>query len=245
MGHPAYVDDGGTPAIGPNDPFFPLVNILNHFDNNLVDSSSAGFVWTAHGAEASTSAQSKFGGFSVGAGGSGNYLDGTYVTTRHDWFTSDFTLEAWVYVTTFVAASVTANTHEQSALIGNMQGTGASNLWSFGPDQNGHLAFAYSNGTVQGFSSAASISLNTWTHIAMTLAGTTISLFINGTLDVNSATISGTPQSSAGTPMTLGSFNTTTFHTGYVDDLRLTKGVARYKATFAVPTAAFPNVYGP
>jgi len=35
--------------------------------------------------------------------------------------------------------------------------------------------------------------------------------------------------------------NPESFLTGYIDEARITKGVARYTATFSVPTSAFPD----
>ena len=73
------------------------------------------------------------------------------------------------------------------------------------------------------------------THVASTGA---IKLFIGGNLD-GSATKSGTP-SSATYPLIIGqSYNKAI--TGSLDDLRITKGYARYTANFTPPTTEFPD----
>jgi hypothetical protein len=222
------------------DPNFSSVKILNHFDANLVDSSSAGFTWTAAGDAASSASQSKFGGGSLSLDGSGDYLTGTYSTANHSWFTADYTIEAWIRMTTFTGVSKLSGGKDISSLIGNMDPSGVTAYWAFGPTTGAKLAFYYWNGAEQVVLSSGTMSTDTWHHVAMTLSGTTIRLFIDGVLD-GSASVAGTPQNSAGMPMCMGRFDTAANMTGFVDDFRLTKGVARYTAGFTPPTQAFPN----
>jgi hypothetical protein len=57
----------------------------------------------------------------------------------------------------------------------------------------------------------------------------------------------GSSQSNSNDPtntnaLTIGAnFNNAYPFTGYMDDLRITKGYARYSANFTAPIAAFPN----
>jgi len=83
---------------------------------------------------------------------------------------------------------------------------------------------------------------NEWTHIAVVRNGSTVTIYSNGT-SVGSTTFSGSIASPS-TPLMIGgilagqSWDTTKYFTGYIDDVRITKGVAR---TITVPTAAFPD----
>jgi hypothetical protein len=84
------------------------------------------------------------------------------------------------------------------------------------------------------------ISNSTWYYVAITRSGTTLRMFVNGTQEAsttNSANFTST------TSMFIGADanNTNQRLNGYIQDLRITKGIARYTATFTAPTAAFPT----
>jgi hypothetical protein len=144
--------------------------------------------------------------------------------------TGDFTIEAWVYP----AATPSA---QNAQIIGRTEyGTNAD--WMLQITNTTKLTF-YMQGSFVA-TSTASISLNTWTHVAITRSGSFIRLFINGTVD-GTATNSGSTENTGSGVYTIGSDQVAdeALYTGYLQDLRITRGYARYTANFTPPTGAF------
>ena len=88
---------------------------------------------------------------------------------------------------------------------------------------------------------STTIAVDTWYHVALVRSGTgsnNVKLYLNGSLDgQGTATYNiGAKQFSLGMGYPT---NATEFYTGYIDDFRITKGVARYTANFTPPTAKF------
>lgn len=80
----------------------------------------------------------------------------------------------------------------------------------------------------------------TWRHIAVVRSGSNLYCFNNGVLQ---STTSITSAIFYKGPAVIVGKKANNFTTGaaYIDDLRITKGYARYTANFTPPTAAFPN----
>lgn len=164
-------------------------------------------------------------------GASGAVLTTAYKTGAFDWWTSDFTVEAYVMAAGFSTAAPN--------LLGNMEGGGDVNYWSFGPLASGRLEFYYWTGGQERKTSAATVPSGVLSHISMCHSGGNIYLSINGAVEAMGARV-GAPQSSEGTPMTIGRYQGVGID-GYVKAVRITKGVARYTATFSPPAAPFPT----
>ncbi len=84
-------------------------------------------------------------------------------------------------------------------------------------------------------SSTTNTAASTWYHVAVTRSGTSLRMFINGILE-SSATNSSDLVASG---LNLGLISTPYLMNGYIDDFRITKGVARYTANFTPPTGTF------
>ena len=86
-------------------------------------------------------------------------------------------------------------------------------------------------------------SVGTWYHVAVCRSGTSTRLFVNGVQE--GSTYSDTTSYIAATNRPViggdGFSIGSNLWNGYIDDLRITKGVARYTSNFSVPTAEFPN----
>jgi len=215
-------------AVTMDSSFSSVALLLHGNDSNgsttIVDSSASARTVTANGATIST-AQSKFGGASMYFNGSSHTATIPY-STDFDAGSGDITIEAWV------RKDSTADRCIVSARSG-------ANI-------NYHL-FAGSvvaldtipSGGISSIVGTTSFSTNTWHHVAATKSGNTWRIFLDGNLE-GSATVSGT-YTATSAPLVVGASSSNYFFDGYIDDLRITKGVARYTASFTPPTAAFPD----
>lgn len=100
-----------------------------------------------------------------------------------------------------------------------------------------------SSGTCEIFpatSGGGSVSANTWYHIAMCRTANFYRIFIDG---ISVATGTNTTSIAAAAPLTFGA-NTAGGNpfTGYMDEIRVTRNIARYSANFTPPTAPFPDI---
>ena len=247
------VPTAGYSTLTPAEPYFHNNSLLLHGDGTngsttIVDDSINNHTITAYGNAQISTAQSKFGGASMKFDGSGDYL----AIADNDDFelgSSDFTLEAWVYLTGYSASY----SGYYSAMILAKDASGARS-WSFGINGTSSSWTSFGVTTFQssspvvltGQSGSFNFALNTWYHVAAVKNNGTVRLYVNGT-DIGGGTLGAAAATS--TVLTIGaespSYQSTGygyFFPGYIDDLRITKGVARYTANFTPPTSAFPDL---
>ena len=136
-----------------------------------------------------------------------------------------FTVEFWVYVDSYHAAYMD--------IVGVFNGS--SSGWLI--YQNGNNLEVYMNGSTM--ITGTRPSVDAWHHIAMTRDGTTLRLFVDGSLH-GSATNNSTGVSQTNNPLRIGDTGGgRNSLDGYIDDFRITYGKARYTSNFTAPTEEF------
>jgi hypothetical protein len=225
----------------PNDPNFAFNSLLLHGNGTngstvITDSSGSPKTVTAFGNAQISTAQSKFGGASIAFDGAGDYLSAGIL---EDWtFLYDgtaFTVEAFVRGSTFSGNQAIASTIASSANRGILLSVNSGNLaFRIARGSSGNWALSLDADTV--------LSVDTWHHLAFVLTAEGLgAIYVNGTLD-KSGTASSFSLLKPSYPLAIGATpNNSLFFNGYIDDLRITKGVARYTANFTPPTAPFPD----
>ena len=216
----------GTKSDDPN--YSDVSLLLNGNGTNgsttFTDSSVNNHTITRNGNTEISTAQSKFGGSSMYFDGAGDSLTAT--NSSFAFGTGQFTIEFWVRISS-------AANYDSMISCGNVN---TSNSWQLGRGSGGTLIFAPGNSTIL---STTFPSLNTWHHVAVTRdVSNVIRLFLNGTV-VDSDTY--TTNFSANNLKIGVNRNVSEYYHGYLDDLRITKGVARYTSNFTPPTAQLPG----
>ena len=208
-----------------DDPYYSNVSLLLHMDgtNNsttFTDSGPSAVTVTASGNAVISTAQSKFGGASGAFDGNGDYLS----CTLDAFGTNDFTIETWVRMSTFT---------NYRMLYDSRTGDGDNSGFVWGVNGSGAL-FVYLGSFVL---TTGTLSTDTWAHVALTRASGTWRIFVDGALQTGTYSNSG---SLTRTAVRVGmDWNTLYGVNGYLDDYRITNGVARYTASFTAPTTAF------
>jgi len=207
-------------------------NLLLNFTNaGIYDATSKNDLETVGNAQISTT-QSKFGGSSMYFDGTGDYLVPNVATSNLYAFGSgDWTIEMWVYSAT-----------NQSAMLLDWRPTstsGAYITWYLGTGVP--VLFVNAADRIIG---GSAIPTNEWVHLAICRASGSTKMFVNGTQSGSTYSDSNVYLNSANRPLiasngyTIG--GSPSYFTGYIQDLRITKGYARYTTGFTPPTAAFP-----
>jgi hypothetical protein len=139
---------------------------------------------------------------------------------------TNFTIEGWIYRTADTGTSQTLfDFRTASSQV-------VPNIFLSATYVPGYLV----NGS-QVIIGSTPIPLNTWTHIAVSRSGTSTKLFVNG-IQIGSTYPDANNYIQA--PVTIGAgFDGTTAFNGRIDEVRISKGIAKYTTTFAVQTSEF------
>ena len=212
---------------------FANVSLLLHGNGTngsttFTDSSSNALTVTGVGDAKINTTTFKFPTGSIALDGTGDFL---IVTggTGFEYGTGNFTIECFVYFNSVTGAKIIydqriSGTETQRPTI-------------------------YHNGTVLTYYVAGdritggTLTTGVWHHIAVSRSGTSTRMYLNGTQVGSTYTDNTNYLNGVGRPL-IGSdgFAGANFLNGFVDELRVTKGVARYTGvTITVPTSQFPD----
>jgi hypothetical protein len=210
------------PTPPPTPPSDPLNSLLLPFDGangstTFTDFSPTPATLTRHGNASISTAQSRYGGASLSLAATGDYLTDNN-TSRYELYSGAFTVETWVYPTEIKQCTVVSYKEAD---------------WRIGINDDGtiHWVTPFANRIV----SSSAIAANQWTHLAAVSDGTTTTLYVGGQ-PVGTTTVKPTSGAGQGSVLLYIGFNpaapTTWNFIGFIDELRITKGVARYQSPF-------------
>jgi hypothetical protein len=235
----------------PVDPQFGSVSLLLHGNGTngsttITDNSPTPKTVTPSNGAVISTAQSKFGGSSLllPSAGISSFTSASKIvvtnSTDFDFGSGDFTIEMWYYPIA------------QSQYSGIIHRDGADFPWTLY-----HATSANSGNPMTQFGSLTAwlsaemtfgaIANNQWHHLAVTRASTVFRTFTNGALVTTDSSWNGAIANSTGNLVIgtngMGESSGDSYRLqAHIDDLRITKGVARYTANFTPPTAPFPDI---
>jgi hypothetical protein len=226
-----------TPPTAPPTNVASTLFLLNFTNAGIIDQTSKNNMIT-NGSAAVSTTQSKFGGSSIAFNGSTSYVN--IPSNQLFDLGTVYTIEFWMYPNSLGSGGILHRGFYQTGID-----TWTSPI-AFSIRIISSTLRCYFWGTTvsneQYIDASPAPSIGAWNHVAMVRNGTTGAVYING---VSAGTITGlnTPSaSSRDLRIGLWDFSAGNFYyDGYLDDIRITRGVARYTTNFTPPVSAFTD----
>lgn len=224
-------------SIDSPDPYFSSVKALFHFngtDESTTITDVCGNTVTRAGNTQLKTAEKAFGSASVYFDGVGDQFYIAPGTNALDIYngSSDSTVEFW-----YRAAS---NAGNQCLVEFAYNSSNRANISLV----SGSLVFYTQTGAGSGIRITASSTpaAGTWVYVSLVRSASTFTLYINGKA-VGTSTTTGLPSHATNMVMCVGRSHMTSAndYTGYIDELRVTKGVARYTYDLLPPLGEFSD----
>ena len=229
----------------PTAPLTAITNtslLLNFTNSGIYDATAKNVLETVGDAQASTAITPKWGTtsmkFDPTTGSATDYLQSPD-TELLEFGSGNFTIETWVRFNTLPSSGA------YYALISKFDNSTQKsyNFYVYNNAGTYQLYFTYTtNGStnINPVANGITVTTNTWYHYAVSRSGVNLRMFIDGS-QVGSTYNIATDTIFGGTyPVQVGASTGANTLNGYLQDLRVTKGYARYTANFTPPTAAFP-----
>ena len=210
----------------------------------FTDSSSSGHSITANGNASISTSEFKFGSSSYKGDGDNSLLD-LAASSKFNFGTADFAIEMFINTTTIS----TDNNYwrrifaiDGPTLSGQPEGNLQIAIEESGEQYGnaGCLIIRLANNFLTG---SDRIDDGNWHHIAVVRSSGSITIYVDGSADGTLLYAGDVGNFNSGSPRPrIGGFSSSQgVYEGYIDEIRITKGVARYTSNFSVPTAAFPT----
>jgi hypothetical protein len=200
------------------------------FDNTMVNNTNA------IGNTKISTTQSKFGGSALAFDGSNS---GVWLpdAPQLNFYSNNFTIECWFNATSAPSAGALFGKRNASTEFAQCEFQ-----WSSGTVLTFYATTASGSWPIQ--LATPAISFNTWYHFAAVRNGNTFTIYLNGN-SVATGTLSGALYYNPA-PFVIGGSSQSYAGggapwNGYIDDFRITNGIARYTGNFTPPTAPYPN----
>lgn len=227
--------------MGRYDSYTKVLLHMNGADASQTFTDEIGKTWTAYGDAQIDTAQSKFGGASGLFNGSTDYVT-TPNSTDFNFGTGDFTIDFWLRrdgAQAGYAGIINASTHTGIAgwSIGLGDGETANKI-ILATDWGGETF-------LQAIISSSTLADATWTHVAVVRSSNTVTMYFDGT-SVGTWDTAGLSINSSGVGAMIGRAHSDLgpYYKGHIDEMRISKGIARWTANFTPPIRAYPPLGG-
>ena len=227
-------------AAGIWDPYWSDTSLLllgngTNGSTTIIDSTGKNTITVNGNAQIDTGTK-KYGTGSLKFDGTGDWLS-IPANSNLAFGSGDLTIEMWYYPQSRV---------DPYPALFSFNGLFAANVHQFFDRHDSNATkftyFVYNYSTSSPLlTSTTTISNGQWYHLAITRSGSTWRLFVNGTVE-QTVTWSSAVDGGSSSSLSVGAIpgQTDADLSGYIDDLRITKGVARYTAAFTPPSRQLP-----